>query len=260
MPFNRAQDTEIVNDFGNAIPVSDLNPIAQSGIWITQIDWGSLTTTSGTLTAVGQSVSITGVMKYSTVSVQIDGGYNGFSAIFEASIDTRNKWLPCAGVRSDGSFAEQGPNLVSQTLRGWEVDLPVGSTDFRIRTTAITSGTVSVWMVASSLAADPLITVVTSGTTLVQNAAVSFDALTAIQSTTADILLLQVNPVRKGATVYNDSPYSMYLLVGSGVTSNSNYTVQLAPLGYYEVPFSYVGSLRGLWTTASGFARMTEFT
>ena len=74
--------------------------------------------------------------------------------------------------------------------------------------------------------------------------------------------ILASNANRLGATVFNDSSSTLYLLLGSGAASTTNYTVQLAQNDYYEVPCGYTGQLTGIWATDpnNGAARVTELT
>jgi len=73
------------------------------------------------------------------------------------------------------------------------------------------------------------------------------------------VTVLASNANRLGAIVYNDSTQILYLLLASGTSSSSNYSVQLAANDYYEVPAFYTGVIKGIWTSANGNARVTEF-
>lgn len=75
-----------------------------------------------------------------------------------------------------------------------------------------------------------------------------------------DLLLIPANALRKGATIYNDSTAILYLLNGDRPATSSNYTVQVGANNYYEVPFTYAGPVRGVWASANGNARVTEYT
>jgi hypothetical protein len=75
---------------------------------------------------------------------------------------------------------------------------------------------------------------------------------------------LAANRNRKGATITNESTAALYLRLEAAVASLTAYTVVLAgagaaPYAYYEVPFGYTGELRGIWDSATGNARITEF-
>lgn len=83
---------------------------------------------------------------------------------------------------------------------------------------------------------------------------------TSVAGSASDVTILAANGGRFGATVYNDSSAILYLLLASGTSSSSNYTVQLGAGAYYEVPFNYSGVLKGIWASATGNARVTEFT
>lgn len=77
--------------------------------------------------------------------------------------------------------------------------------------------------------------------------------------------ILAANANRKGATVFNDSTSSLYLLLGAGTASTTNLTVLMAPGDYYELPVVqggvYTGIISGIWSANStGAARVTEFT
>lgn len=71
--------------------------------------------------------------------------------------------------------------------------------------------------------------------------------------------LLSANTARLGAAIYNDSSAILYVKFGT-TASTSSYEVQLAASDYFEVPFGYVGRIDGIWSSATGNARITELT
>lgn len=75
-----------------------------------------------------------------------------------------------------------------------------------------------------------------------------------------NVTILAANTSRRGASVYNDSAAILYLLAAAGTSSATLYTVQIQPNGYYEVPASYTGIISGIWASATGSARVTEWT
>lgn len=88
-------------------------------------------------------------------------------------------------------------------------------------------------------------------------------AQSSVTGAAADTTILASNANRLGATVYNEQAAggaTLYLLLASGTSSVTNYSVQLGPSGFYELPFGYTGILKGIWSAASGAARVTEFT
>lgn len=95
-------------------------------------------------------------------------------------------------------------------------------------------------------------------------AATATGTITSVAGSASDGTILAANTGRKGAAIFNDSAAILYLALASGTSSASNYTVQLAPGGYYEVPVSrdgtiYTGVIKGIWASATGNARVTEF-
>ncbi len=81
---------------------------------------------------------------------------------------------------------------------------------------------------------------------------------TSVTSSATNVTVLAANANRLGATVHNDSTQVVYLLLGSGTASSTNFTVKMASGGYYEIPFLFSGAIKGIWASANGFARVTE--
>lgn len=84
-------------------------------------------------------------------------------------------------------------------------------------------------------------------------------ANSSVAGSAASVTILASNANRRGATVYNDSTAILYLNLDNSVASTTNYTAQLVAGAYYEVPFGYTGEIRGIWASATGNARITEF-
>jgi hypothetical protein len=85
-------------------------------------------------------------------------------------------------------------------------------------------------------------------------------AETNVTSAAADTTLLAANLRRIGVTVYNDSLQTLYIKYGSGASSAS-FTVRLSSGAFWEMPQPiYTGAINGNWTSADGFARVTEMT
>jgi hypothetical protein len=79
----------------------------------------------------------------------------------------------------------------------------------------------------------------------------------AASATVVDILALSNS--RLGASVYNDSTADLYLKLGSAASATS-FTAKLVGGGYFEVPYGYTGLITGLWASATGSARVAEYT
>ena len=52
-------------------------------------------------------------------------------------------------------------------------------------------------------------------------------AQTSVASSSSDVTILAANRARKGALIFNDSTQILYLLLATGTSSNSNYSVQV---------------------------------
>jgi hypothetical protein len=83
---------------------------------------------------------------------------------------------------------------------------------------------------------------------------------TSVAASASNVTLLTSNSNRLGATIWNESTTeTLYLKLGT-TASLTSYSAQLFPSGYYEVPYGYTGRIDGIWTSASGNARITELT
>lgn len=74
--------------------------------------------------------------------------------------------------------------------------------------------------------------------------------LTKIPATNAvgGVGFLAADATRLGFSVFNQTPTDLiYLLLGTGVPSPTNFTVILQPNAYFEGPFNYTGPVSGIW-------------
>lgn len=78
---------------------------------------------------------------------------------------------------------------------------------------------------------------------------------------TTPILAANTNRL-PGSTITNDSTAIMYVLLGSGTVSATNYTVAIdgktTVPGVYFLPDGWTGAVQGIWASATGTARVTE--
>lgn len=84
--------------------------------------------------------------------------------------------------------------------------------------------------------------------------------VSSVSSSATNVTILASNASRKGAAVYNDSTQVLYLKLGTTASSTS-YTVQIPSGGYFELPNPkvYTGQIDGIWASANGAARVTEW-
>lgn len=83
---------------------------------------------------------------------------------------------------------------------------------------------------------------------------------TSVSGSASSVTLLAANSSRRGCSVANDSAATLYLRCSSSAASTASYTVKLVTDAYWESPFNYTGAITGIWASATGAARITEYT
>lgn len=84
--------------------------------------------------------------------------------------------------------------------------------------------------------------------------------LTSVTSSASDGTILAANTSRKGVLIDNESTAVLYLLFAVGTSSTSNYSIRVPSGGNFSFnPGEYTGIIKGIWASANGFARVTEF-
>jgi hypothetical protein len=89
--------------------------------------------------------------------------------------------------------------------------------------------------------------------------------VTSVTATTASQTLLAANLNRVFAAVYNGGTRNVYILLGAGTASPTNYTIVLLTGSYWEIPVDYIGQIDAIWATTgaaalTGSALVTELT
>jgi hypothetical protein len=80
-----------------------------------------------------------------------------------------------------------------------------------------------------------------------------------VASSASNVTIFSAAARANGRTVWNDSTAVLYLKFGATATSSS-YTVQLAAGAFYEFPQPiYSGQVDGIWASANGNARTTQW-
>ncbi len=85
-------------------------------------------------------------------------------------------------------------------------------------------------------------------------------ATSSVASSATTVQILASTAGRFQATFFNESTATCYLKLGT-TASLTDYTVQIAPSGYYELPYpTYTGRIDAIWNSANGSLRVTELT
>lgn len=89
-------------------------------------------------------------------------------------------------------------------------------------------------------------------------APVANSVITAVSATAVNTTLLTANAYRKMVFIYNDSTHYLFLKLGP-VATPENFTVKMPPHSLFELPLPvYVGAIDGIWSGATGSAKVTE--
>lgn len=82
--------------------------------------------------------------------------------------------------------------------------------------------------------------------------------ITQVGSSATSVTLASESKGRFGVTIFNASTQTLYIKFGT-TASTTSYTTQIASGGYYETPAWYGnGRIDGIWTSANGYAYVTE--
>ena len=83
--------------------------------------------------------------------------------------------------------------------------------------------------------------------------------VTTVAASASSVTLFAAAGGGQGRTVDNNSAATLYLLFGSPASA-SNFTVEIAPGGYYEFELPlFLGLVTGIWTSATGSADVTSW-
>lgn len=123
-----------IQDGGNSIMTSD-GVLAQAT--------GSITTVGASCAPSTNCVSMSGLSNMGSALVLLSGTYSGFNGTFEASLDSGTTFFAWNVVTQAGTIASNASPGTNVTI-AYLVSLPGSITDFRLRGTALTSGSVGV--------------------------------------------------------------------------------------------------------------------
>lgn len=98
-----------------------------------------------------------------------------------------------------------------------------------------------------------------SGFLLTKEAPAATGTNSSVASSSSAVTVLAANAARLGAAFFNESTQICYLILSTTTPTSSAYTVQMAASSYYEIPNNYTGIVKGIWVSANGSMRVTEF-
>jgi hypothetical protein len=152
-----------------------------------------------------------------------------------------------------GTTVATGNGVVGAGVQ--RVSIASDNTAFSVNSAASQSGT---WTVQPGNTANTTAWLITA-------AAPATGTQTSPASSATDVTVLASNASRKGAAIYNDSTQVLNILLSNAVSSSTVFTTKIPASGYYELPMCqngtvYTGVIKGIWASANGNARVTEWT
>lgn len=78
------------------------------------------------------------------------------------------------------------------------------------------------------------------------------------QAATTPVVLLEANPNRVGATLYNRSSATLYIDFAEA-PSQTDFMLAIPPGAYWEMPYVTGQELRGVWRASNGKALIRDF-
>lgn len=197
-----------------------------------------------------------GIGEYALATVTVTGTFTGATIFFEFSDDGGSTWYPNTCTRSDIFLQESSEALTDSTNRSWDCGVAAISF-FRIRTSAISTGTINAAMTLSSAQIEPAQTVALTATDPCQSSAIAKQSVVINISTATTTSLVAISgttsiyvcgfAVTFGSTVTADTIQFEY---GTGATCGTGTTVLTGA-------FNTNGLLTG--SMAFGGAGMTLF-
>lgn len=150
-----------IGESGNIALTKSSDPISSDGGLVVRnipsgnqnISYAAPTVTTGNITGLGQTISVT-LNGDNCVVFSISGTYGGVSIIFEGSLDGAT-WFTVQAARLDSNTIETASGSITNTARAWEASVN-GLLNFRVRSTAWTSGTAAIRINASYSATEPV--------------------------------------------------------------------------------------------------------
>jgi hypothetical protein len=139
------------------------------------------------------------------------------------------------------------------------ISLPTGAATSANQTTGNTSLASIDTKIPSSLG-----TKTSSASLSITPAFAATSTITNVASSATSVTLLAANNNRKTVIILNDSTSDLYVTLNASAASTTNYSLFLAakvgntPSSLFLNGDDYSGEIRGIWSAANGFARITE--
>ena len=225
-----------------------------------------------------------------TVTIQVTGTYTGALSA-QITTDGTNWVTPTNAVFKNMVTGANSVTIPSASVGIWQIEV-IGHAKFRLSALAAVTGTATVALRAAantsqvSVAGGATAANQTTGNTSlaeintklpaslgakapsaslsVTQAFAATSTLANVASSATSVSLLAANNNRKTAIIINDSTSDLYVALNASAASITNYSLFLAARVGNTPSFlaingdDYSGEIRGIWSSANGFARITE--
>jgi hypothetical protein len=189
--------------------------------------------TTGTITASAQSVTATSVIHAGNLMAMVYGTHAGINLSFEGLMSAGGNtiWVPIPGIRVDNSKPETTTGvLTANSAQVWQFDVS-GFDQFRVRSTAYTSGTLNVLI-------DPMV-------------AWGEPSVSANIMNPPTAQLFSLTPANAGIATATTTEALASLVPTTDLGSGGASTTHLVPLGKTLRILGFQSSFRGVAATAT---------
>lgn len=211
--------------------------------------------------ATAGSQLLQGIGEYSLSTVTVNGTFTGATIFFEFSDDGGVTFYPNTCTRSDIFLQESSETLTDSTNRSWDCGVAATST-FRVRLSAISSGTVNVAATLSAAQIEPAQTVALNSVDPCQSSSIAKQSavINITSATTTSLVAISGTTsiyvcgfaVSFGSTV---SPDTIQFEYGTGATCGTGTTVLTGALntsGLLTGSITYGGAGQTIFKTPAG--------
>lgn len=240
-------EVQPVNDNGGSLTVDGTVAATQSGTWNINDISGTISLPTGAATETTLASILADTASMDTNLATVAGAVSGTEMQVDVlTMPTTTVTATDLDIRDLTSASDSVAAVQSGT---WNV----GTVTTVSTVTAVTDITnvVSVDDNGGSLTVD--------GTVTANHEVTSTATHSNVSGSATSVTLLSSNGSRRGATIYNDSTAILYLKLGA-TASTTSFTVKMYEDDFFQVPFGYTGVIDGIWASATGSARVVEFT
>ena len=223
--------------------------VSISGTPAVTVSSGTVTANLGTIAGVSTETTLSTRLADSTFTGRINTqGQKAMAASTPVVIASDQSAISVTGSVTASGTVTANQGTANTAANAWFIKNSDGTNTAAVKAAS-----------TAAAATDPALVVAVSPNNVVttQTASNATAVLTNVAGSATSVTVLAANTARKGAAIFNDSTTDLFCKFGTTASATS-FTVKILAGGYYEIPFWYNGIITGIWTTATGNARVTE--